>query len=168
MKVFHTLVLASAVALAAPAFAQTPAAPKAASTAATGNSDMEILKDKIRADKKLLVSENMKLTEAEAKAFWPIYDDYQKRLAAINEHTKKVITEYADAWNKGALAEATAKKLRDESIAIEESETKLKRDFAPRLDQAVGAAKAARYQQIENKIRAIIKYELAAGIPLAE
>ena len=56
---------------------------------------------------------------------------------------------------------------RDESIAIEESEAKMKRDFAPRLDKAVGAVKAARYQQIENKIRAIIKYELAAGIPLA-
>jgi hypothetical protein len=44
----------------------------------------------------------------------------------------------------------------------------LKRDFAPRLDKAIGPVKAARYQQIENKIRAIIKFELAEGIPLAE
>ena len=81
--------------------------------------------------------------------------------------TVSCINDYAEALGKGALTDATAKKLRDESIAIEESETKMKRDFAPRLDSAVGAVKAARYQQIENKIRAVIKYELAAGIPLA-
>ena len=161
MKIFRTLALVTAVAFALPALAQT-AAPQA-----SASSDMEILKDKIRADKKLLVAQNMQLSDAEAKGFWPVYDDYQKGLAAINQRTGKVINDYADALGKGALTDATAKKLRDESIAIEESEVKMKRDFAPRLDKAVGAVKAARYQQIENKIRAVIKYELAAGIPLA-
>jgi len=30
------------------------------------------------------------------------------------------------------------------------------------------ATKAARYVQIENKIRAVIRYEMAAGIPLVQ
>jgi len=166
MKLLRTLVLATAVALSLPVAAQAPAAPKAATAGPTA-SDMEILRQKLKADKKLLVAENMQLSEAEAKAFWPVYDDYQKGLTGLNERTRKAIDEYAEAWKKGAIADATAKKLRDESIAIEEAETKLKRDLAPRLDKAVGATKAARYQQIENKIRAVIKYELAAGIPLA-
>lgn len=162
MKLIRTFVFASAAALALPALAQT-----AAPAQASASSDMEILKDKIRADKKLLVAQNMQLGDAEAKGFWPVYDDDQKGLAAINQRTGKVIDDHAEAVGKGALTDATAKKLRDESIAIEEAEAKMKRDFAPRLDQAVGAVKAARYQQIENKIRAVIKYELAAGIPLA-
>ena len=37
--------------------------------------NMQILRDKVRADKKLLVATNMELTESETKDFWPIYDD---------------------------------------------------------------------------------------------
>jgi hypothetical protein len=35
--------------------------------------NMEILKEKVRADKKLIVASNMNLTDAEAKQFWPLY-----------------------------------------------------------------------------------------------
>jgi hypothetical protein len=75
---------------------------------------------------------------------------------------------YADAYNKGAVPDATAKKLIGEAIAIEEAEVKMKRGYLPKLEKAVGGMKAARYLQIENKIRAVIKYELAANIPLVE
>jgi len=43
--------------------------------------NMELVREKLRADKKLLVAEGMKLTETEARAFWPVYDSYQKELA---------------------------------------------------------------------------------------
>lgn len=65
------------------------------------------------------------------------------------------------------LTDATAKRLRDGSIAVEEAEAKLKCEFAPRLDKAAGASKAARCQQIENRIRTVVKHELAAGFPPA-
>jgi hypothetical protein len=44
--------------------------------------NMQILAEKIKADKKLVVANNMGLTESEAKAFWPIYDAYQNDLAS--------------------------------------------------------------------------------------
>ena len=56
---------------------------------------MEILRDKIYADKKLIVSENMDLTEEEASKFWPIYQAYQEDLHKINERMAKLINEYA-------------------------------------------------------------------------
>jgi hypothetical protein len=43
--------------------------------------NMQIVLEKVRADKKLLVSENMQLTEAEAKAFWPVYSP--RRVSAL-------------------------------------------------------------------------------------
>jgi hypothetical protein len=33
---------------------------------------MQMVRDKIRADKKLLVAENLPLTAADAKVFWPV------------------------------------------------------------------------------------------------
>jgi hypothetical protein len=127
---------------------------------------METLRQKVRADKRLLVSQNMQLSEAEAKAFWPIYDAYQKDLQQINEPLGKVILAYADAYSKGPVANEAAKTLLNEALAIDEA--KLKRSYVPRLEKALPQAKVARYIQIENKIRAVVRYEFAANIPLVQ
>ena len=130
-------------------------------------SDMEILRDKVRADKKFIVSDNMELTEEEAKGFWPIYQAYQEDLHKINERMAKVINEYAVAYNKGALLDKTARQLIDEAIEIDIDEAKLKKSYVPKLSKVLPGVKVARYLQIENKVRAIVRHELAAAIPLA-
>jgi len=169
MKLLRTGLIVLAATLAAPAIAQDKGSAKpAAAPAAEGASTMEALRAKIKADKKLLVAANLSLTDAEAKAFWPVYDAYQKDLQQINERTGKAILAYADAYKKGPVSNETAKKLLGESMAIEESELKLKQALVPKLEKALPGAKVARYVQIENKIRALVKYELAANIPLVE
>ena len=137
------------------------------STAQTA-SDMQILSDKIKADKKLVVAANMQLTEAEAKSFWPIYDAYQKDLQGINQRTGALIVSYADAYNKGPVTDATAKKLLTEMIAIDGAEAKLKPTYVPQLEKAIPGMKVARYIQIESKIRALVRYEMATQIPLVQ
>ena len=156
MNMLHPALFVLAISLALPAFA--------ADT--SGTSSMEILRQKITADKKFLVVSNMKLTDAEAKEFWPIYKAYQKDLHQINDRLAKVIKDYTEAYNKGALSDDTTKKLLNEAIAIELAEVKLKQSYIPKLDKILPATKVARYIQIETKIRAIIRYGLADGIPL--
>jgi hypothetical protein len=143
--------------LASPAMPQT-----------SGTTNMEILRQKVKADKKLVIAENLQLTDAEGKTFWPVYDAYQKDLQSINQRLAAAITAYADAYNKGPVADDVAKKLLTEAVAIEEAETKLKATYVPKILAVLPAAKAARYVQIENKIRAVLRYELAAGIPLVQ
>ena len=130
--------------------------------------NMEILKEKVKADKKLIVSNNMMLTDAESKKFWPLYDAYQMDLNQINERMMSMIKSYADAYNagKGELSNDLAKKLIGEALAVEESEVKLRQTYAAKLNKVLPATKVARYLQIENKIRSIVKFELAARIPL--
>jgi hypothetical protein len=149
-------------------FAATLTLPTYAEEEGNATSNMEILRQKIIADKKLLVASNMNLTEAEAKAFWPVYDAYQKDLQQIDQRLNKVINDYATAFNKGAMLNETATQLIDEAIAIEMAEANLKRLYVPKLSKVLSGTKVARYIQIENKIRAIVRYELAALIPLAE
>ena len=155
MKVASIVLFALAASIALPGAAQTA-------------SDMQILAQKIKADKKLVVAANMQLTEAEAKGFWPVYDAYQSDLQKINQRLIGAIKTYADAYNKGPVSDETAKKLINEAIAIEDAEVKLKRSYVPKLEKVIPGMKVARYLQIENKIRAIGKYELAANIPLVQ
>jgi Spy/CpxP family protein refolding chaperone len=130
------------------------------------DTNMEILKQKLKADKKLLVAGNMDLSDAEAKKFWPLYDSYQMDLNQVNQQLGQTIKEYAEAFNKGSIPDNKAKKLLNDVLSMEEQENKLKRTYAQKLEKVLPYNKVARYMQIENKIRAVIKMELAQQIPL--
>ena len=79
------------------------------------------------------------------------------------------ITSYADAYNawKGEISNDTAKKLLADALAVDESEVKLRQSHPAKMGKVLPATKVARYIQIENKIRAVVKFELTALIPLA-
>src|SRR5262249_50393548 len=134
-----------------PVFAQAPTSP---------DSNMQILREKIKADKKLVVAANMELTDAEAKGFWPVYEAYQKDLQSLNERMKKAILSYADGYNNRTLTDEQAKQLANEALAIDEQEIKMRRACAAKLSGVLPGKKAARYMQIESKIRAALRYEL--------
>lgn len=126
--------------------------------------NMEIIREKIRADKKLLVAANMDLTETEAKAFWPIYEEFQTQLTQNNERIAKLIMDYAE--NYDIMTAETAQKLLNESLMLEEQRLTLKQLYLPKFHTALPSIKVGRYYQIENKIQAILHYELAENIPL--
>jgi len=130
--------------------------------------NMKILLDKVKADKKLLVAANMGLTEAEAKGFWPVYEAYQKGLMAINKRIGDLVVNYAEAYQANTLTGKKAKKLTTELVGIQKAEAELQSSFVPKLSKVLPAKLVLRYLQIENKIRAVVKYELAAEIPLVD
>jgi hypothetical protein len=127
---------------------------------------MQMVRDKIRADKKLFIAENLPLTAAEAKAFWPVYDSYQQELRALNDRMIKLIKEYAN--NYQTMSDQTAKKLMDEYLAIEAARQKLRQTSLPRFRKVLREKQVARYYQLENKVQAAVSYELAAEIPLVK
>jgi len=129
---------------------------------------MQALRDKVKADKKLVIAANMDLTEEEGKKFWPIYEAYQKDLTAINQRLAAAITAYATAYNSKSLTDDQAKKLATDALLADEDEVKLRKTYGAKLVQVLPGKKAARYLQLENKIRAALRYELASSIPLVE
>ncbi len=156
MKRLQLVLLLTVLAFASPVFAQERPA----------DNNMQILLEKVKADKKLVVAANMELNDAEGKVFWPIYDAYQKELQTINGRMGKTILAYADAYNKQALTDALAKQLTNETLAIDQDELTLRKTYAAKLNGVLPAIKVARYIQIENKIRAALRFELAIEIPL--
>jgi len=128
--------------------------------------DMQIVRDALRAEKKLLISDNMGLTESEAKAFWPVYDEYQKALGSTNDRTLKLIQDYAKNYN--SMTDEAAGKLLDEMVAIKGQQQKTREAFLSRFKSALPTKKVARYYQIENKIDAVVNYDLARSIPVVK
>jgi hypothetical protein len=144
-------------------FAQTQ---PAAGDKPAGN--LQIIHEKLKADKKLIVAKYMELTESEAAKFWPVYEEYQKDLEKSNERIGSLLESYAADYKNKSLTDEKAKKLLDEWIAIERDEGKRRGAFAPKVLQALPAKKAARYLQIENEYRILLRYELAGVVPLVQ
>jgi hypothetical protein len=128
--------------------------------------NMQVVIEKISADKKLFVAENMQLTESEAKVFWPVYKQYQDELFLLRARTVKLIKDYVEAYEN--MDNDTAKMLTDEFITIETLGPKLRQAYLPKFRSVLPEVKVLRYYQIENKIQAALFYELAANIPLVK
>jgi hypothetical protein len=153
MVALNILLLAVIVLAAVPSSAQEKAA-----------DNMQIVLEKVRADKKLLVAENMQLSEAQAKAFWPVYDRFQDELFLIRARTLNMLGDYKDSYEK--MTNDTAKKLLDEFMNIETLRVKLYQAYLPKFRKALPETKVARYYQIENKLQAALMYEIAGTVPL--
>jgi hypothetical protein len=131
-------------------------------------SNLEIIHEKLKADKKLIVAKYMELTESEAKKFWPVYEEYQSDLKKNNDRLLRLLESYAADYKNKSLTDEKAKKLLDEWIAFEQDEGKRRSAFAPKVLQALPPKKAARYLQIENEYRILLRYDLASTVPLVQ
>jgi len=130
--------------------------------------NLETVHEKLKAEKKSIVTKYMELTDSEAKNFWPVYEDYQKDLQKLNERLQAMLQSYAADYRNKSLTDEKAKKLLDEWIAIEQDEVKQRKSYVPKVLKALPPKKSARYLQIENEYRILLNYDLAATVPLVQ
>jgi len=128
--------------------------------------NMDLVKEKIRTDKKLFIATNMQLTESEAKDFWPVYDAYQAELAKLRDQEIKMIEKFAA--NYDTMSDDVAKKLLDDAMSIDSGHQKLRESYLSKFRGVVPDKKVARYYQLESKIDAVLEYEMAKRIPLVQ
>ena len=153
MKVLRIVLICAVCCAAAPLFAGDQPA-----------DNMEIVREAMQAEKKLFIAENMLLSENEAKTFWPVYEDYQKSLKKIMDRNLKLIETYAK--NYEAMTDQVAGELLKEYLDIEKDAVNLRESFLPKFSSALPATKVARYYQIENKIKAVVEFDMAVEIPV--
>jgi len=125
---------------------------------------MEALRDALKADKKAFIAKYLQLTDAEGKEFWPYYNSYQFDLQKVNERLVKLINDYAKTSQN--MSDQDAIKMVDTYLAIEQDQLKLKELYFRTLRKTLPVKKVARYLQLENKMRALVQYQLAARVPL--
>ena len=128
--------------------------------------NLQIIHEKLKADKKLIVSKYMELTESEAKNFWPVYEEYQTDLQKIYDRMGSLLKSYAAEYK--SLTDEKAKTLLDDWLSLEQDDAKRRQSYVPKILKALPGKKAARYLQIENEFRILLNYDLAATVPLVQ
>jgi hypothetical protein len=127
---------------------------------------LDVLLDAIRANRKALVAASLNLTADEGAKFWPLYDRYQQEINALGDRLVGVIQDYSSSFS--TLSNDKAMKLMDEYLSIEAERVKVRRTYLDEFAKVLPGRKVARFYQIENKIDAVLRYDLAATIPVVE
>ena len=128
--------------------------------------NMEVMREKLRADKKAVVAEVLQLTEGEAKAFWPVYNAYQSDMVTHYDRLLKLIDTYAGSYD--TMTDETASSILKQYLALERDHVAILTSYLPRFQKVLPPKKVAKLYQVENKARALVNYELARGIPLVK
>ena len=156
------VVLAATVATG---MAQTaPAAPPSAEPQSDMTDEIELTRAVIQVKRQAIVTQAMDLEPKESEAFWPLYREYRVEMVNVNDRLVKLIETYME--NYEALSDGMAAKMLDEHLGIERARLQVKNKYVPRFRKILPSRKAARFFQVENKLDAIINFELAAQIPV--
>ena len=148
--------------------AQAATQSQAASTAdqkATAQ-DIELMRKDIRSMRKQLVAANLKLTDAEATKFWPVYDQYIAELVTINNTKYDLLKEYFNSY--GQLTDEQADSMTKRLLALDVSVAQLRQKYQPSFRAAVPAKVAATFFQLDRRIAMMIDLQLGSQIPLVQ
>ncbi|MCP4001068.1 MAG: hypothetical protein GY727_09180 [Gammaproteobacteria bacterium] len=126
--------------------------------------DIEAARTIMQTERKILIMREMALTSDEAAAFWPLYDEYVVARRELGDMRIKVITDYAA--NYETMTNKLARSLSEDSLSYESKVLKLKKKYIKKFRKVLPDIKVLRYFQLENKLDAIIEFDLASEIPL--
>ena len=128
--------------------------------------EVELTRQQIQADRQALVAAGMELTDDQAAAFWPVYREYRNELAPVGDRQVELILGYASQY--GSVTDEYAEQMLKDFLDIQGKRLDIHKKYVNRFKDVLPFVLVARFYQIENKLDAIIAFDLAAGIPVLQ
>jgi hypothetical protein len=128
------------------------------------NSYVEGLKEDVVATSKEIVMQNLKLTEDEAKIFWPLYDEYMAAHAPIVDNRVKITEEYM--MNYYGMDDETAKDLISKTMQSYQDLLDLKKEYVNKMLEQLPAPVVGKFFQLDNRISALVDLVRMSATPL--
>jgi len=127
---------------------------------------VELLRSDVRSQKIAILTQLMELTEAQDKAFWPLYREYDRELTSLSDERVANIQEYAK--NYPDVSDAVADKLILKALDIQARRGALLAKYYERMKQTLTPKTAAKFIQIEHQLLALIDLQISASLPIVE
>jgi Spy/CpxP family protein refolding chaperone len=146
------------------AFAQKSETPASGPT--VSEQDIELLRSDIRSAKKQIIAENMKLTNAQAEKFWPVYDAYAQETSKLGDARYALIKEYASHYED--MTDAQAESLVKKMATLDEQTATLRQQWIPKFGEVLTGKQTALFFQLDRRINLLLDVQFAANIPIVK
>jgi uncharacterized membrane protein len=128
------------------------------------DTDIQLLRSDVQSAKNDVIAHTMKFSDAESAGFWPVYRDYARDQHAIGDQRVQLIKDYAA--NFDSMNDDKAKDLVQRMFKIDDQNLELRKDYWPKFVKVLGAKRAAKFYQVDNRLTEMINLELSSNIPL--
>lgn len=130
------------------------------------DTDIQMMRKDIRSQRKQIIAANMKLTDAEAEKFWPLYDQYVSELVQMNGTKYALIKQYVETG--GALTDAEADSAVKKWADVDQSVAELRRKYIPIFRRVLSPKSTALFYQLDRRVQLMIDLQLASSLPLIQ
>jgi hypothetical protein len=128
--------------------------------------DLSLLRKDLRARRKQLIAANLKLTDAEAAKFWPVYDQYVAELIAINDNKFGLIQDYADNWGK--MTNDQSLLFSRQWLDMDIQTAQLRQKYVPIVSKVLDGKKTATFFQLDRRIAMMMELQVSSQMPLVQ
>ena len=128
------------------------------------DTDIQLLRSDIQTDKNDIIAHAMQFTDPESTAFWPVYRDYARDQQKVGDERVQLIKDYAQRYD--AMDDATLKNLVQKQFNIDAKLANLRQEYWPKFEKALGAKRAAKFFQVDNRLSLLVNLQLVSEIPL--
>ena len=125
--------------------------------------DVNLLRKDLRSKRKQLIAANLKLTDAEATKFWPVYDQYVTELVQINGTKYNLIKQYVQTG--GALTDEQADSAVKQWVGVDQSVAELRMKYIPIFRKVLSSKNTALFYQLDRRVQLLIDLQLASSLP---
>ena len=126
--------------------------------------DIKLIRQDVQSIKDDVIRDTMQFSDTEAAAFWPVYKQYATEQHAIAEKRFGVIMDYAKTID--SMTDAKANDLTQRMLQVEDDTQALRKKYLTKFETAIGAKRAAKFYQVDNRLSLIVNLQLASEIPL--
>lgn len=137
-------------------------------TNSTGAAEMQSARAMLSVAREDIIKEEMRFSEEEAAAFWPVYDRYQAELQVVRDRFAEALATYSDAYRAGTVSEDHANRIVENFLEFQSNVLRIKKDYLDEFRSVLPARKAARFYQLENKMEIELEYQLSLIVPLVD
>jgi hypothetical protein len=135
-------------------------------TGLNAQTETELVRSAFNKDKKEAVASFMRLSDADAKKFWPIYNEYETKRMGLGDRRVKLLETYARAYQKRDTS--LAEKIWKDGAKIQRDEVSLREKYADMLKKKISSSVALNFYMVEDYINTGVKFELYNSIPPPE
>lgn len=128
------------------------------------DSDIQLLRSDLQADKNAIITHSMQFTDAESAAFWPVYRDYARDQQSAGDERVQLIKDYAQSYD--SMDNTKAKNMTQRLLNIDAKLVNLRQEYWPRFEKALGAKRAAKFFQVDSRLSLLVNLQLVSEIPV--
>jgi hypothetical protein len=125
--------------------------------------DIALLRQNLQAESKNLITKNMQLSDSEAAAFWPLYNQYAAEVRKVNDTRFALVKQYAKIYKTmtGEEADQLARLLCEADQTI----INLRLQYLPKFEQALPGTKGVLFIQLDRRLDSLFNVQIASQLP---